>query len=81
MRDATDGTGFAGRFANGTLLLELGRNRLVLSRERNRTPKISFVARAAVEHTGAASFEGVDGPMYRYFMTRNRLVFATRDLY
>jgi GT2 family glycosyltransferase len=39
-----------------------------------------FVARATVEHKGAISFGGVEGPLYRYFTTRNRLVFARRHL-
>jgi len=36
--------------------------------------------RAVVEHKGAVSFAGFDGPLYRYFITRNRLVFAHRHL-
>ncbi len=36
--------------------------------------------RAVVEHKGAVSFAGFDGPLYRYFITRNRLVFANRHL-
>ena len=39
-----------------------------------------LVTRAVFEHKGAVSFGGFDGPPYRYFMTRNRLVFARRHL-
>ena len=39
-----------------------------------------LVARSIVGHKGAASFEGTESPLYRYFMTRNRLVFARRHL-
>ncbi len=39
-----------------------------------------LVTAAIVEHKGASSFGGVEGPLYRYFMTRNRLVFAHRHL-
>ncbi len=41
----------------------------------------NYVAgRSIVEHKGAVSFEGTDGPLYSYFMTRNRLMFARRHL-
>ena len=39
-----------------------------------------LVATSVVEHKGAVSFGGTDGPLYRYFITRNRLVFARRHL-
>jgi GT2 family glycosyltransferase len=39
-----------------------------------------LVPNAIVEHKGAASFEGAGGPLYRYFITRNRLLFARRHL-
>ncbi len=39
-----------------------------------------LVPRSVVEHKGAASFEGTEGPLYCYFITRNRLVFARRHL-
>jgi GT2 family glycosyltransferase len=39
-----------------------------------------LVTAAIVEHKGALSFGGTEGPLYRYFMTRNRLVFAGRHL-
>jgi GT2 family glycosyltransferase len=39
-----------------------------------------LVPRSIVEHKGAASFEGTEGPLYCYFITRNRLVFARRHL-
>ena len=39
-----------------------------------------LVGRSVVEHKGAASFGGTEGPLYHYFITRNRLVFARRHL-
>lgn len=39
-----------------------------------------LVCRSVVEHKGAVSFDGTEGPLYRYFVTRNRLVFARRHL-
>jgi GT2 family glycosyltransferase len=33
-----------------------------------------------VAHKGAVSFAGTEGPLYRYFVARNRLVFARRHL-
>lgn len=39
-----------------------------------------LVTRSVVAHKGAISFKGTEGPLYRYFITRNRLVFAHRHL-
>ena len=39
-----------------------------------------LVPLSIVEHKGAVSFGGTQGPLYRYFITRNRLVFARRHL-
>jgi GT2 family glycosyltransferase len=39
-----------------------------------------LVSRAVVEHKGGVSFGGCEGPLYRYFITRNQLVFARRHL-
>ncbi len=39
-----------------------------------------FVPAAVVAHKGAVSFQGTDGPVYRYFIIRNRLLFASRHL-
>ncbi len=39
-----------------------------------------LVPQAVVEHRGAVSFGGTSGPLYRYFITRNRLLFARRHL-
>ena len=39
-----------------------------------------LVAQAVVDHQGAVSFGGTEGPMYGYFIARNRLVFAHRHL-
>ena len=39
-----------------------------------------LVPLSIVEHKGAVSFGGTEGPLYRYFTTRNRLVFARRHL-
>ncbi len=39
-----------------------------------------LVADAVVEHKGAMSFQGTGGPLYRYFIARNRLLFARRHL-
>jgi GT2 family glycosyltransferase len=39
-----------------------------------------LIPQSVVEHKGAVSFNGIDGPLYCYFITRNRLVFARRHL-
>jgi GT2 family glycosyltransferase len=39
-----------------------------------------LVPQAVVEHRGAVSFGGTGGPLYRYFVTRNGLLFARRHL-
>jgi hypothetical protein len=39
-----------------------------------------FVPESVVHHRGAASFGGIQSPLYRYFITRNRLLFAHRCL-
>ncbi len=39
-----------------------------------------FVPAAVVAHKGAVSFQGTEGPLYRYFIVRNRLLFARRHL-
>lgn len=39
-----------------------------------------YVAASVVAHKGARSFKGVRNPLYRYFITRNRLLFAERHL-
>jgi GT2 family glycosyltransferase len=39
-----------------------------------------LVPQAVVEHQGAVSFGGTGGPLYRYFVTRNALLFARRHL-
>ena len=39
-----------------------------------------FVPGSVVRHRGAASFGGTESPLYRYFITRNRLLFAHRCL-
>ncbi len=39
-----------------------------------------FVPAAVVAHKGAVSFQGTTGPLYRYFIVRNRLLFAHRHL-
>jgi GT2 family glycosyltransferase len=39
-----------------------------------------FVPAAVVAHEGAVSFQGTTGPLYQYFATRNRLLFAHRHL-
>ena len=41
---------------------------------------VYLVADAVVEHKGALSFQGTEGPLYRYFIARNRLLFARRHL-
>jgi GT2 family glycosyltransferase len=39
-----------------------------------------LACRSIVAHKGAVSFDGTEGPLYRYFVTRNRLLFARRHL-
>jgi GT2 family glycosyltransferase len=39
-----------------------------------------YVPTSIVAHKGAASFSGTYNPLYRYFVTRNRLLFARRHL-
>ena len=39
-----------------------------------------FVPASVVSHRGAGSFGGTESPLYRYFITRNRLLFAHRCL-
>ena len=39
-----------------------------------------FVPRSAVLHKGAVSFNGAGSPLYRFFIARNRLLFARRNL-
>ncbi len=39
-----------------------------------------FVPASAILHQGAVAFGGTTSPLYRYFITRNRLVFAHRHL-
>jgi GT2 family glycosyltransferase len=39
-----------------------------------------FVPTSVVAHKGAVSFSGTRSPLYRYFITRNRLLFARRHL-
>jgi GT2 family glycosyltransferase len=39
-----------------------------------------FVPAAVVAHKGAVAFQGTAGPLYRYFIIRNRLLFAHRHL-
>lgn len=39
-----------------------------------------FVARSVILHKGAVSFSGTASPLYRYFVTRNRILFAQRHL-
>jgi GT2 family glycosyltransferase len=39
-----------------------------------------YVPTSIVSHKGAVSFQGTSSPLYRYFITRNRLLFARRHL-
>ncbi len=39
-----------------------------------------YVPASVIAHKGAASFGGTNNPLYRYFITRNRLLFARRHL-
>ncbi len=39
-----------------------------------------FVPASAVLHQGAVAFRGTTSPLYRFFTTRNRLLFARRHL-
>jgi hypothetical protein len=39
-----------------------------------------YVPTSIVAHKGAVSFNGTNNPLYRYFVTRNRLLFARRHL-
>jgi GT2 family glycosyltransferase len=39
-----------------------------------------YVPTSIILHKGAVSFQGVENPLYLYFMTRNRLLFARRHL-
>lgn len=41
---------------------------------------VYLIPDAVVEHKGALSFQGTEGPLYRYFIARNRLLFARRHL-
>lgn len=41
---------------------------------------VYFVPASVVTHKGAVSFGGTGSPLYRYFVTRNRLLFARRHL-
>jgi len=39
-----------------------------------------YVPASIIDHKGAVSFKGTGNPIYRYFITRNRLLFACRHL-
>ncbi len=39
-----------------------------------------FVPASVILHQGAVSFQGTENPLYAYFITRNRLLFARRHL-
>ncbi len=39
-----------------------------------------YVSDSIIDHKGAVSFKGTNNPLYRYFITRNRLLFARRHL-
>lgn len=39
-----------------------------------------FIPKAKIWHKGSVSFRGDDSPLYSYFFTRNRLLFAERHL-
>ena len=39
-----------------------------------------FVPTSVILHQGAVSFQGTENPLYAYFITRNRLLFARRQL-
>jgi GT2 family glycosyltransferase len=41
--------------------------------------RIFMVTNSIVYHKGAVSFDGTDSPLYRYFISRNRLMFAHKQ--